>query len=168
MVSILDLTYFPLRSKAASFTCVIAEFQRDTSQIKYLCIKPSLQILVKSFASPSFLKPILPKYQTRVGNLLPSYNIGWLIRTDSYSKTIIHFQKLTSQMSPLTIDLAIQNSIFSVVISSVNAAMASVQIKYKEEMLVLWEMIKKSLFFKKSISSTLLLTQTSLLRLSFK
>lgn len=51
-----------------------------------------------------------------------------------------------------TIDPAIQYSIFNAVTSVVITAMAAIQVKHKEEMLILQEMIEKFLLFKESAS----------------
>ena len=58
-------------------------------------------------------------------------------------------------MSPPAMDLAIQHSISSAITFVIAAAMASVQIKHKEEMLVLREIIEKALLLRESGSSTL-------------
>lgn len=53
-------------------------------------------------------------------------------------------------MSLLIVDSAIQYSIFRIITSIITAVMTSAQTRYKDEMLVLHKMIKKSLVFRES------------------
>lgn len=99
-----------------------------------------------------FLESALLKHCTRtVIELLLYYKLFWLTDANKFFAIVSCFKQITT---PLIIDLTIQHSITSTVISTVPAAIASAQAKHKEDMLVLRKMIGKSRLFRKSSSST--------------
>lgn len=98
----------------------------------------------------------MPKHCIRaIRELLPSYDSSWLTDLDKFLVTVSRFEEIIANSQVM--DVSLQQSIISVILSAVIISVAAIQAKHKNEMLSLWEMIKNSLLLKESPSNILLL-----------
>lgn len=81
------------------------------------------------------------------------YDNFWLTNTDTFLQAVVCFEKITTRSQDM--DSSIQQSIISVVTSTMTTAVAAIQANYKGKMLFLYEIIEKSLFLKDSPSAIL-------------
>lgn len=112
-----------------------------------------MQVFVDLLIPLSLLEAALPKHCTRTAReLLPSYNSSWLTDPDKFPGAVSRFKEIIA--SSQVIDAFFQQSITSAVLFAIATALAAIEAKYKDEILSLWEMIKKSLLLRESLSKT--------------